>query len=579
MTENTIDSRRHLQVWPRRVPHAIPLLQTTLWYNLEVSAQRYPEKAALIFFGQRITFAELKRQAEHLAGWLQHDAGVRAGDRVLLIMQNSPQFVIASYAIMRADAVVVPINPMSRAEELSHYIVDAGARVAICAADLVTYLEGGNALLNEALRLRHLLVTRYADCMPTELDDLERPPAAWAKWLAVDPRLPSWGHRWAQALALSREPGEHRAGPDDLMALCYTSGTTGKPKGCMHSHRTIGHNTVAGSLWSHSSMADIGFGVVPMFHVTGMQYAMHAPILLGATNVLLPRWDRDLAGRLISRYRVTTWTNIPTMIIDLLASPSFDQYDLSSLEQIGGGGAAMPQAVAARLKQQFGLDYVEGYGLTETAAPTHSNPPEAPKQQCLGIPIIGVDSRVVDPDSLQEVPDGQTGEIVVTGPQVFKGYWQRPADTEAVFFELDGKRFFRTGDLGYRDSQGYYFLTDRLKRMINAAGFKVWPAEVEMMLFKHPAVLEACVIGSRDPYRGETVKAVIVLRDEARKNTSAEDITSWAREHMAAYKVPHAIQFSDELPKSGSGKVMWRLLQEQEREQQHPPRSRSETDR
>jgi fatty-acyl-CoA synthase len=578
MTDNIPDKHPHLQVWPRRVPHDIPPLETTLWYNLEVSARRYPDKAALIFFGQQIGFSELKTQAQRLAGWLQHDAGVKRGARVLLMMQNSPQLVIASYAIMRADAVIVPVNPMSRAEVISHYIADAGARVAICAADLVGYMEGGNALVEASQQLNHLLVARYADCMPAVLEEIDRPPEAWAKWLAADPQLPAFGHRWAEALALARVPDPHRAGPDDLVALCYTSGTTGKPKGCMHSHRTIGHNTVAGSLWNHSSMADVAFGVVPMFHVTGMQYAMHAPILVGATNVLLPRWDRDLAGRLISRYRVSTWTNIPTMIIDLLASPSFEHYDLSSLEQIGGGGAAMPQAVAARLTQQFGLDFVEGYGLTETAAPTHSNPPEAPKQQCLGIPIIGVDSRVVDPNTLQEVADGQTGEIVVRGPQVFKGYWQRPGDTEAVFFELDGKRFFRTGDLGYRDAQGYYFITDRLKRMINAAGFKVWPAEVETMLFKHPAVLEACVIGSRDPYRGETVKAVIVLRDEARGHTSAQDITTWAREHMAAYKVPHAVEFTDALPKSGSGKVMWRLLQEQEQAREQA-QGQSETDR
>src|SRR5690606_8005404 len=175
--------------------------------------------------------------------------------------------------------------------------------------------------------------------------------------------------------------------PDDLVALGYTSGTTGRPKGCMHTHRTIGHNTVSGALWGQASAADVGFGVVPMFHITGMQYSMHVPIWLGSTNVVLPRWDRELAGRIISRYRVTTWTNIPTMIIDLLGSPNIASFDLSSLEQIGGGGAAMPQAVAEKLEKQFGLRYMEGYGLTETAAPTHSNPSQAPKLQCLGIPF------------------------------------------------------------------------------------------------------------------------------------------------------------------------------------------------
>jgi fatty-acyl-CoA synthase len=258
---------------------------------------------------------------------------------------------------------------------------------------------------------------------------------------------------------------------------------------------------------------------------------------------------------------VTHWVNIPTMVIDLLASPHFDRYDLASLVAISGGGAAMPQAVAQRLEDHYGLRYAEGYGLTETAAPSHNNPPERPKQQCLGIPFMSTDARVVDPDTLAELPVGQAGEIVVHGPQVFAGYWQRPEATAAAFFELDGKRFFRTGDLGRVDEEGYFFITDRLKRMINASGFKVWPAEVESLMFRHPAVQEACVIAARDAYRGETVKAVVVLRP-SHADTTAEELLAWCRANMAVYKAPRLIEFASSLPKSGSGKVMWRLLQE-----------------
>jgi fatty-acyl-CoA synthase len=304
--------------------------------------------------------------------------------------------------------------------------------------------------------------------------------------------------------------------------------------------------------------------VVPMFHITGMVSVMHTAIYSSATLVVMPRWDRDLAGRLISHYRVTSWTNIPTMIIDLMGSPHFAQYDLSSLVYIGGGGAAMPQAVAQRLLEQYGLRYSEGYGLTETAAPSHSNPPEHPKQQCLGIPFMSTDARVVDPDTLQELPVGEQGEIVMHGPEVFDGYWRRPDATAAAFFELDGKRFFRSGDLGRMDEEGYFFLTDRLKRMINASGFKVWPAEVEALMFRHPAIQEACVIAASDSYRGETVKAVVVLRQEHRGQVSEQDIVAWCRENMAVYKVPRIVQLVDSLPKSGSGKVMWRALQEAE---------------
>jgi fatty-acyl-CoA synthase len=252
------------------------------------------------------------------------------------------------------------------------------------------------------------------------------------------------------------------------------------------------------------------------------------------------------------------------MVIDLLGSPQIERFDLTSLTYIGGGGAAMPEAVAQRLLDQFGLRFVEGYGLTETAAPSHSNPPDAPKKQCLGIPFMSVDARVVDPDTLKELPQGEAGEIIISGPQVFNGYWKRPDATASAFFERDGKRYFRSGDMGRIDEDGYFFMTDRLKRMINASGFKVWPAEVEALMFRHPAIQEACIIATRDAYRGESVKAVVVLRSTHQGQVSEQDIISWCRDNMAVYKVPRVVSFVNALPKSGSGKVMWRALQEAE---------------
>jgi fatty-acyl-CoA synthase len=224
----------------------------------------------------------------------------------------------------------------------------------------------------------------------------------------------------------------------------------------------------------------------------------------------------------------------------------------------------MPQAVAQRLLDVYGLAYCEGYGLTETAAPSHQNPVDHPKQQCLGIPFMSTDARVVDPETLQEVPQGEQGEIVIHGPEVFQGYWKRPDATEAAFFELEGKRFFRSGDLGRVDDDGYFFITDRLKRMINASGYKVWPAEVEALMFRHPAIQEACIVATKDAYRGESVKAVVVLRPSHQGQVSEQDIIDWCRDNMAVYKVPRVVQFADALPKSGSGKVMWRALQEAE---------------
>ena len=305
-----------------------------------------------------------------------------------------------------------------------------------------------------------------------------------------------------------------------------------------------------------------------MFHITGLVYSLLGSVWCGSTVVLMPRWDRELAGESISRHRVSHWTCIPTMVIDLFASPNLDRFDLSSLRFLSGGGAAMPQAVAERLRERFGLTFAEGYGLTETAAPSHANPPERAKLQCLGIPIFGVDARVVDPVTLEEVPTGEVGEIVIHGPMVFQGYWQHPEATRAAFVGLPGdptnRSFFRSGDLGRMDEEGYFFITDRLKRMINASGYKVWPAEVEALLYRHPAIQEACIIATRDDYRGESVKAVVVLKPAARGHTSEQELIDWAREQMAVYKAPRVVQFVDALPKSGSGKVMWRLLQDQE---------------
>jgi fatty-acyl-CoA synthase len=553
----------HLAFWPKRLPRELSVPDTSLWFNLEVAARRYPDKPAYLFFGRELSYAELQRQALALAGWL-HSVGVRKGDRVALFMQNCPQYVVAFYAINRADAVVVPVNPMNRAEEFKHYITDPETKVVICAADLAGIVAEANAALPPEARAQRLLVSAYTDALPPgELPaELMPSPALWS-WLTQAHVLPEGATPWSDALDAGLVPGPHTAQADDLALLPYTSGTTGLPKGCMHTNRTLMANAVAGVL-SNVGPETVSLAVVPMFHITGMLYGVLGPMYAGSTQVIMPRWDRELAGRLISRHKVTHWVCIPTMIIDLFGSPNYRQFDLSSLKNLSGGGAAMPLAVAERLKSEFGLTFCEGYGLTETAAPSHTNPPERAKLQCLGMPIFGVDSRVVDPLTLQELPPGEVGEIVTRGPMVFKGYWRNPQATVAAFVEIDGHTFFRTGDLGTMDEEGYFFITDRLKRMINASGYKVWPSEVEMLLYKHPAVQEACIIATKDAYRGESVKAVVVLRADAVGKTSEQEIIDWAHSHMAAYKAPRAVEFAASLPKSGSGKVMWRLLQEEE---------------
>ncbi len=546
----------HYQYWPKGVPRMVDIPKTPLDYNLEVSATRYPEKTAISYYGSRLSYARLKSEVDALAGYLQLQCGVKKGDRVILYMQNSPQFIIAYYAILRADAVLVPANPMNLTEEMKHYIEDSGASVAICAVDLFSRIEplmgpGG---------VEQVIVADYGEYV-TEPTDIPIPDFIRS---AVPEAVGHGGRTWKEALTAGCQPGPHLAGPDDLAAICYTSGTTGKPKGCMHTHSTLMATTVLPSIWQYGSCEEVFLGVVPFFHVTGMQILMNMPIYLGAEIVVMTRWDRELALVLIDRHRVTNWTNIPTMVIDLFASPNFKSDSLKSLRYIGGGGAAMPEAVAARLFELTGLSYIEGYGLTETAAPTHSNHESRPKRQCLGIPFLNTESLVVNPKTLEPLGPNQTGEILSRGPQVFKGYWNNSQATRECFVEIGGKTFFLTGDLGYYDEDGYFFIVDRLKRMINASGFKVWPAEVEAMMFGHPDIQEACIISTSDAHRGETVKAVVVLKEKSKGKVTAQDIIGWCKERMAAYKYPRIVEFVDELPKSGSGKVQWRLLQEKE---------------
>lgn len=541
--------------WPEHLPRHLSLPETSLVYNVEVSARRYPDKPCILFYDTPISFRRFQDEMERIAGYLQGECGVKRGDRVLLYMQNSPQYVLAYYGILRADAVVVPVNPMNRSGELEHYVRDTGATLAFAPQDLFGEIA---PLLGKGLT--QLIIAAYSDYLevetPLSVPEFVRAPR--------QPLAQAGVVLWSDMLAARAIPAPAQAGPDDLCVMPYTSGTTGQPKGCMHTHRGVMYSVVSGMQWFGSYQNAVMLAALPWFHVTGMISSMHGPLYAGATIVILPRWDRDMAAQLIQRHGVTSLQLIVTMVVDFLANPRLSQYDLSSVLGVRGGGAAMPEAVARKMQDVLGLPYVEGYGMSETMAATHINPPRHPKRQCLGIPLFDVDARVIDIETLQELAPGEVGEIIVASPNVMRGYWQRPEADREAFIERDGKRFLRTGDIGYVDQDGYFFMADRLKRMINASGYKVWPAEVEALLYRHPAIREACVIGAPDEKRGETVKAVIVLQENAVNSTSPVDIISWAHDNMAAYKCPRVVEFVEALPKSPSGKVMWRELQERQ---------------
>ena len=554
-------SPAHHRFWPKGFPKTLATPETTLSHNLEVSAARYPHKPAIVFYDSVLTYGQLKRQADAMAGYLQQRCGVQRGDRVLLFSQNCPQFVVAYYAILRAQAVVVPVNAMSMAPELQHFIDDSGARVAFVAQELLERLLPCLA----AGAIAQTIVHAYADYLdaPTLLP---LPPVLTEPRKHVD--APGTV-RWNDALAAQAAPLVSKACADDLCVLPYTSGTTGKAKGCMHSHRTVMHALVASQVWRQLQPASVFLAVAPLFHVLGMQNGMNIPVLLGATVVMLTRWDRAAALAVLERYGVSVWAAPPAMVLDCFSAPNLDDFDLSQLSLLCGGGAAMPEAVAATLKDTFHIVYSEAYGLSETASFLHSNPLDRPKRQCIGMPTFNVDSRIIDVETQQELPVGEVGEIITHAPQVMLGYWRHPEADADSFLVRDGKRFFRTGDLGYVDEDGYFFIRDRLKRMINVSGYKVWPAEIENIMYRHPAIHEACVIAMRDASGNERVKAILVLKPASERPVSEQEILTWCRQQMSAYKVPSAVRFVPSLPKSSSGKILWRELQDAE--QQGPP--------
>ena len=552
------DRPPHFRFWPKGVARQLRVPRATLLDYLDTAAQRYPDKPAIAYCGTLVTYAQLRERVDALAAYLQQRMGVAPRDRVLIASQNCPQFVTAFYAVLRAGGVVVPVNPMSKAAEVRHYALDSGARVACIAQDLLPALTLGEG----DGELQGVLVHAYADAVDASASDDALPDWVTAPRAPLDDaRL----HGFEQAIALGLAPAALSLSPDDLAVLPYTSGTTGHPKGCMHTHATMLASLASSAVWKQLHVETVTLAVAPLFHMLGLQNGMNMPMFLGATAVMMPRWDPAMAARLIERHAVTVWSAPPAMVIDLFSHAEAERRDLSSLALLSGGGAAMPEAVAAMLLQRHGLSYNEGYGLTETASFLHANPPARGKRQCLGMPTQGVDSRIVDPVTFEQLPPGETGELVTRGAQVMKGYWRNPEADREAFIEIAGQRYFRTGDLASMDEEGYFFLRDRLKRMINASGYKVWPTEVENAMYEHPAIHEACVIAVPDGKRGESVKALVVLKPAQRGLVREEEIVAWCRERMAVYKAPRVVEFLDRLPKSGTGKILWRELQEAHR--------------
>src|SRR6266851_3089623 len=539
--------RKH---WPASVDEgSIRFSDEPLPALLARQARRVPDRPALIFYGREITFRELDAAASHFAGWLR-SRDIQAGDRVAILLENSPQLAIAYYGALRAGAIAVCLNPMHKAVELLHEFEDSGARA------LVTSDHGYAVVapIRDRTRLEAVAVTSYRDFLPAE--PTLPPPPAFLEPAGLHPNTEPFLDILRKGPPAQPVPRT----PEDTALLQYTSGTTGTAKAAEITHRNLVANCELQRVYVGSHDADVALGVLPWFHITGMEGQMNMMAYVGATLVVIGRFDLVTVLRAIERYRVTLTTLITTINVAIVNFPKTREFDLSSLRACFSGGAPVPAEIARRWEAITGHALIEGYGLSETTAPTHINPPHRPKYGTVGLPLPLTQARVVDPnDPGAELEIGKSGEIAVRGPQVMKGYWRNPEATRRAF--RDG--WFLTGDIGRIDEEGYFTIEERKKDMLKVSGFSVFPAEVEAIMYRHPAVAEAGVVGVADPYRGEDPLAFVVLKPDAKGTVSEEQLVEWCCANMAVYKAPRQVRFVDALPKTASGKVLKRVLREQ----------------
>ena len=539
--------------WPPAVDEAsIRLPDELLPAILARQARRVPGRTAIQFYGRAVTFAELDAAAGRFAGFLR-ERGVQAGDRVAIFLENSPQFAIGYYGTLRAGAVAVCLNPMHKAVELSHEFEDSGAR-ALLTTDLAYEVVEP---IRARTKLTTVVLTSYKDFLP-ESPALPPPPSFLETKAGQRPAGTD-----ALLDVLRTAPELKTQVPrllSDTALLQYTSGTTGTCKAAEITHRNLVSTCELQHVYIGSADGDVALGVLPWFHITGMECQMNMMAYLGATVVALGRFDLVTVLRAIELYRCTLTTLIATVNVAIVNFPRTKEFDLSSLRHCFSGGAPVPPAIARRWEEITGHKLIEGYGLSETTAPTHINPPHRPKYGTVGVPLPLTEARVVDAaDGVTEVGIGKSGEIAVRGPQVMKGYWRNPVATAAAL--RDG--WFLTGDIGRVDEDGYFSIEERKKDMLKVSGYSVFPAEVEAIMYRHPAIAEVGVVGVPDPYRGEDPVAFVVLKPDAKGQVSEAQLVEWCKSEMSAYKAPRQVRFIDALPKTATGKVLKRILREQ----------------
>lgn len=554
------EHRPWLTNYPEEIPANLTYKSEPVQTYLTNAAKEFPEKPAIHFMGKEMSYETLHEHACKLASYLQK-LGLEKGDRVAMMLPNCPQAVISYYGILLAGGVVVPTNPLYTEREIEYQMKDSGAKAIVTLDILFPRVSKVFTQTN----LEHIIVTAIKDYLPFPKNLIY--PFIQKKQYGISVSVKHEGCHHLLTEIIKQSTIELKSFSidyeEDLAIIQYTGGTTGAPKGVMLTHKNLVSNTSMSNAWLYKCKRgeETILAIIPFFHVYGMTAVMILSVMQGQKMVLLPKFDPEQTLKTIEKQRPTLFPGAPTIYIGLLNHPDLSKYDLSSIDSCISGSAPLPVEVQEKFEEITGGKLVEGYGLTESSPVTHSNFLwDRPRiKGSIGVPWPDTDSVILSFETGEPLPPGEIGEIAVKGPQVMKGYWNKPEETDQVL--RDG--WLLTGDLGYMNEEGYFFVVDRKKDMIIAGGFNIYPREIEEVMYEHPSVQEVVVAGVPDPYRGETVKAYIVLKESA--TATEEELNAFARKHLAAYKVPRMYEFRSELPKTAVGKILRRALVEEEK--------------
>lgn len=550
MDRNSEDSPYARKPWLKHYDYFVPAETTiprqSIYQALNLTATQFGDRPATAFLGANLTFAELKQQADRLATAL-HRLGIGKGDRVGIMLPNCPQYLVSFFAVTRLGAIVANVNPIYTAREVELVASDSGMRAMIVLDMLAPVVLG----VLKQTRIEYVISTNLLEYSANP----QAAPAPPEGTLSLGGLIEKVEKPELPPIDIDAE--------EDVAALVYTGGTTGVPKGAMLTHYNLFAATIQCSLWS-GPFFPRGEGsflvVIPYFHVYGLVVGCIFGVWQGSMQIPIAKFDANLLVEAIRNYKPTYFPGVPTLFISLLNNPEAVNAGLNHVHRFNSGSAPLPVEVIERFEAMSGASLLEGYGMTETAAIATSTAALAKRKPgSIGLPMPSTECRIVDlEDGDKEVPVGDEGELCIRGPQIMKGYWNNPEETSIAL----RNGWLYTGDVARMDEDGYFYIVQRKKDMIIVGGFNVYPNEIEDVLYTHPAVKECAVIGVPDQYRGEAVKAFVVLKDGAR--ASADELVEFCREKMAKYKVPSYVEFRDSLPKSAVGKVLRRELREEE---------------